>query len=91
MDSPAVVEYGDILTLTCITSGGPNNMFQWIKDGINLEESTSILNIMRVTAADGGFYGCVVNNAAGSSSTNTTIYGRSSLSLNTLHYSTISI
>ena len=83
---PAVVEYNDSLTLTCTASGGPDNMFRWLKDGSSLEGNTnSILNILAVTAADGGVYECVVNNTAGNSSANITIYGRSYLPLNTLH------
>ena len=80
MARPAIVEYGDVLTLNCTTAGGHDNMFQWYKDNIMLEENTdSILNITDVTADDGGLYECVVNNTAGNSSANITIYGMSSL------------
>ena len=80
MGRAAVVEYGDILTFNCTTAGGHDNMFQWYKDDIKLEENTvSILNITDVTADDGGLYECVVNNTAGSSSANITIYGMSCL------------
>ena len=78
MARPAVVEYGDILTLNCTTSDGHDNMFQWYKDDIILEGNIdSILNITDVTADDGGLYECVVNNTAGNSSANITIYGMS--------------
>ena len=80
MARPAIVEYGDVLTLNCTTAGGHDNMFQWYKDNIMLEENTdSILNITDVTTDDGGLYECVVNNTAGNSSANITIYGMSSL------------
>ena len=86
MARPAVVQYGDILTLNCTTSGGNDNMFQWYKDDIILEGNTdNILNIDDVTADDGGLYECVVGNTAGNSSANITIYGMSCLLLCTLH------
>ena len=85
MARPAVVEYGDNLTLTCTASGGPNNMFRWYKDSNYLGNTNSFFNIPAVTAADGGVYECVVNNTAGNSSASITIYGRSYLPLNTLH------
>ena len=76
MARSAVVEYGDILTLNCTTAGGHNNMFQWYKDDIILEGNTdSILIINNVATDDGGLYECVVNNTAGNSSANITIYG----------------
>ena len=84
MARPATVEYGDILTLTCTASGGPNNMFCWYKDGIYLEGITDgILNITNVTANDGGLYECTVNNKAGNSAANITIYGKVCISPNT--------
>ena len=82
MARPAVVQYGDILTLNCTTSGGNDNMFQWYKDDIILEGNTdNILNITDVTADDGGLYECVVNNTAGNSSATITIYGTYLLSI----------
>ena len=76
MDRPATVEYDNDLLLTCTASGGTSNMFQWFKDDDVLNGSTdNILNITDVTANDGGLYECVVNNTAGSSSANITIYG----------------
>ena len=78
MERPATVEYEDDLLLTCAASGarGANNMFHWFKNGDYLDGSIDgILNITDVTADDGGLYECVVNNTAGSSSANITIYG----------------
>ena len=82
--TPAVVEYGDVLTLNCTASGGPDNMFFWYKDDILFQSGNNILNITAVSAADGGLYECVVNNTAGNSTSNITIYGGSCLSLSTL-------
>ena len=82
---PAVVEYGDVLTLNCTASGGPDILFLWYKDNVLLQRNNNnILNITAVSAVDGGLYECVVNNTAGNSTANITIYGRSCLSLNTL-------
>ena len=79
------MEYGDNLLLTCTASGGPSNMFHWVKDGDDITGSTdSMLNLIDVTADDGGLYECVVNNEAGNSSADITIYGRIHISLNML-------
>ena len=81
------VEYGDSLILNCNNSGGPNNMFRWLKDDFFEGTTDNILIINAVTADDGGTYHCFVNNTAGESSANITIYGTyvCYLSLNTLH------
>ena len=81
---PAVVEYGDVITLNCTASGGPDNMFFWYKDDVLLQRNNkSILNITAVSAADGGLYECVVNNTAGNSTADITIYGKFCLPPNT--------
>ena len=77
------VENGDSLTLTCMTSGGPSNMFHWVKDGIDTYGST--LSINAITATDGGLYECVVNNTGGNSTAKITIYCRTCISHNTLY------
>ena len=83
---PIVVEYGDALTLNCTTSGGPDNTFSWFKDDILLQESSdNILTITAINATDGGLYECVVNNMAGISSANITIYGKPCVLFNKFH------
>ena len=75
---PAVVEYGDVVTLNCTVSGGPANMLRWFKDDVLLEgNDENTLELGAVSAADGGLYECVVNNTAGNSTANITIYGMS--------------
>ena len=75
---PIVIQYGDTLTLNCTASGGPDNMLRWFKDDVLLEGSDeNILELTAVSAADGGLYECVVNNTAGNSTANITIYGMS--------------
>ena len=83
---PVVVEYDDVLSLNCTTSGGPDNTFSWFKGDILLQESAdnNILAITAINAADGGLYKCVVNNMAGNSSVNITIYGKPCISFNAL-------
>ena len=77
MARPAAVLNGDTLTLICTASGGPNNLFHWFKDGNFLYKSTNgILNIGSVAATYGGYYECFVNNTAGDSFADITIYGR---------------
>ena len=80
------MENGDNLTLTCTASGGPSNMFCWVKDGDDITGSTdSMLNLTDVTVDEGGLYECVVNNDAGYSSANITIHGRTYRSYDILH------
>ena len=82
---PIIVEYGDVLVLNCTASGGPDNMLFWYKDDVLLKGNyENILELTAVSAGDGGLYECVVNNMAGNSTTNITIYGKYYLSLNTL-------
>ena len=73
--------------MTCTASGGPNNTFYWFMGGVaRLSQSTDgILNITDITATNGGVYECVVNNTAGNSSANITIYGRTCISHNILY------
>ena len=79
---PAIVEYGDGLTLNCAASGGPANMFRWFKDdGLLQGNNDNILEITAVRAADGGLYECVVDNTADNNTVNITIYGKSCSSL----------
>ena len=72
---PFTVEYNDSLTLNCAHSGGPGNMVYWFKDGLFEGTTGNTLMINAVTAEDGGTYRCVVNNTAGESYTEITIYG----------------
>ena len=60
-------------------------MVLWLKDNFFQGTTGNTLMINAVTAEDGGIYQCVVNNTAGESSTEITIYGMCYLSLYTLH------
>ena len=83
--SPFTVEYGDSLPLNCAHSGGSGNMVHWFKDGLFEGTTDDTLMINAVTAEDGGMYQCVVNNTAGESSANITIYGMC-VSCSSIHY-----
>ena len=63
-----VYDEGDDVTFTCSSLGGPGNTLQWLKDGLDLNGSTSeILTLVSITVIDdGGVYTCVASNAAGS-------------------------
>ena len=67
----------DNVTFTCSARGGPDNVFQWLKNGADLTgENQTTLQLTDIDATDGGVYTCVVSNAAGNDSTNTTLYIR---------------
>ena len=73
-DPPDVLSFEDNVTFTCSALGGPDNIFQWQKDGQELfGESQSTLTLTDVNAADGGVYTCVVTNAAGNDSSDITL------------------
>ena len=72
---------GETAVLNCSANGGPNNMFQWQRNGSVLEdENTTTLTIANLTASQGGVYTCNVSNSAGS--------GNSDVSLNIRPYFT---
>ena len=71
---PPNVSLGNNVTFTCSALGGPDNMFQWQKEGENLpSESQSTLTLTNVNAMDGGVYTCVVTNSAGNDSSDITL------------------
>ena len=73
-NQPDAFSLGDNVTFTCSSLGGPDNMFQWQKEGEDLpSESLSILTLTDVNATDGGLYTCVVTNAAGNDSSDITL------------------
>ncbi len=73
--SNVVVSKDDNVSMTCLFSGGPNNIIQWRKDGTILRDETlHILQINEVTNIDGGNYTCMVSNEVGSSDHTITLY-----------------
>ena len=70
-----VASLNDTAMLMCNSSGGPNNTYEWIKDGTILDGETSdTLTLMIANASSGGNYTCTVSNAAGSGSASITLY-----------------
>ena len=70
-----VASLNDTAMLMCTSSGGPNNTYEWIKDGTILDGETSdTLILINANALSGGNYTCTVSNAAGSGSASTTLY-----------------
>lgn len=66
---------GDTAMLECISSGGPNNTYQWQDNGRDLEGRTlPILAFSNITAETGGMYTCVVSNLAGSHNASTYLF-----------------
>ena len=60
---------GDNVTFNCSTQSGPNNMFQWFKNGSVLDgETSSLLTVTDISVEDGSEYSCLVSNAAGNGS-----------------------
>ncbi|XP_065904155.1 cell adhesion molecule DSCAML1-like isoform X2 [Dysidea avara] len=58
--------------ITCTAQGGPNNLFEWRRQGVVISND-SVLSIPMVTGSDGGVYQCIVSNAAGSDTATTTV------------------
>ena len=72
-----ILSRGDNVTLTCSARGGSDNVLLWLKNGADLPgEDQTTLQLTDIDATDGGEYTCVVSNAAGNDSTNTTLYIR---------------
>ena len=64
---------GENVTITCISMGGPGNVYQWEKDG-EIVANDSILTLMDIDASSGGSYTCTVSNLAGNDTATTTLY-----------------
>ena len=73
----------DTVLLMCMTVGGPGNTFQWSFNGGDLvDEISSTLTLMQVTAENGGTYTCNVTNSAGSGSYSTSVFISPMITLN---------
>ena len=70
-----MANYTDDVNLTCSARGGPNNVYQWLRNGMNTTiGSQPTLSLYLVDASEGGEYTCVVSNAAGISNASLTLY-----------------
>ena len=62
------------VNVTCSGEGGPNNMFEWRKQG-TVVSNNAVLEFPVVTGIDGAVYECTVSNAAGNETRNITLTG----------------
>ena len=63
------------VNFSCSALGGLGNTFQWVKDGLELENETSgLLTLLAIDATSGGEYTCTVSNAAGNESVSTFLF-----------------
>ena len=67
-------------TITCTAKGGPNNMFEWSKQGVIVSNS-DVLELTMITGSDGGLFVCNVTNDAGYGTANTSVTGMYSILL----------
>ena len=66
---------GGTVTFNCSAQGGPDNTYQWQKDGEDLmNETDTTLTVSNISAVNGGSYTCVVSNAAGNDSATAVLY-----------------
>ena len=61
-------------TIRCTANGGPNNMFQWTRQG-TIVSNNDVLELAMITGSDGGIYQCMVTNDAGSDTLVTSVIG----------------
>jgi hypothetical protein len=59
-----IVDYGRPATFKCNYKGNPIRSVSWMKDGIPMDHSDTVLRINSVTKADRGMYQCFVRNDA---------------------------
>ena len=75
VDRPTVLtSFSSTETITCLAEGGPNNMFEWSKQGVTVSNS-DVLELTMITGSDGGVYVCTVTNDAGSDTATTSVTG----------------
>ena len=67
---------GDSVNLTCLAEGGPGNTFQWTFNGTDLiNEHNYILALSFINSTEnGGYYTCIVMNAAGNGTETTGVF-----------------
>ena len=80
-----LTNFNSTVSLTCQARGGPNNMFEWSKQGVIVSNS-DVLELTMITGSDGGLYICNVTNDAGSGNTITFIDGMYSINFLLLRY-----
>ena len=84
MTSPSgniFANFNSTVTIICSAGGGPNNMFEWSKQGTGVVSNNSVLEFPMITGTDVAVYECTVSNAAGSDMTSALLIGMSVLFL----------
>ena len=75
VDPPTVLtSFNSTENITCLAEGGPDNMFEWSKQGVIVSNS-DVLELTMITGSDGGLYVCNVTNDAGYGTANTSVIG----------------
>ena len=70
-----VASLNNNVSLMCSSDGGPNNTYQWMKEGMVLDNETdATLDVIVINASTGGSYICTVINLAGNDYGNVTLY-----------------
>lgn len=64
---------GNYVTLLCTAKGGPDNFFQWERNGTVIGNNSNV-TLVAVDASHGGDYTCTVSNTAGTESASTMLY-----------------
>ena len=74
--STVLTNFNSTESITCTAEGGPDNMFEWRRQGMApVISSNSVLELTMITGSDGGIYECTVTNNAGSDTANTSVTG----------------
>ena len=69
-----LTNFNSTVSLACGALGGPNNMFEWSKQGVTVSNS-DVLELTMITGSDGGVYQCTVTNDAGSDTASNSVIG----------------
>ena len=85
-----LVSHGENATFICSVAQGVIESYQWEKDDIELGETSSVLHIVNITAADGGKYVCTVNNTVSSVSAYSMLHVRPQIIIQPLSTTTVS-
>ena len=64
------------VNITCSADGGPNNMFEWSKQGTGVVSNDAVLEFPMITSTDSAVYECTVYNAAGNETLDVTLIGK---------------
>ena len=64
------------VSINCSGEGGPNNMFEWSKQGAGVVSNNAVLEFPMITGTDGAVYECIVSNTAGNEKSNVTLTGK---------------